>query len=295
MRAQATVSRVRLAGARSAAIELVRAQPVSAATAAAAGPPRRASTSSRSAGKRLARAEPRPAPRRRPRARPRPARALAVVLRELGRAAAADFLVELGQLAAHRHRALGIERGEQRERRGQAPRRLERHERLGGVAPAGARARRACAAESRRSTSARPAARRRRARSARRSAPAAPRPRNPPPMHARTSAKPGSEISGMPASETSATVSPARIRATSSRARARSLCSCKLTSRAPDAVAIEQHARVARVLAGDHVGLAQRREHAQRHVLEVADRRRAHEQSPVRRRVACGYGVIAQI
>ncbi len=50
-----------------------------------------------------------------------------------------------------------------------------------------------------------------------------------------------------------------------------------------DAVAIEQHARVARVLARDHVGVAQGGEHAQRDVLEVADRGRAHDQPPDRR------------
>jgi hypothetical protein len=41
-----------------------------------------------------------------------------------------------------------------------------------------------------------------------------------------------------------------------------------------DAVAIEQHARVARVLREHERGLAQHAQRAQRHVLEVADRRR---------------------
>ena len=45
------------------------------------------------------------------------------------------------------------------------------------------------------------------------------------------------------------------------------------------AVALEQHPRAARVLAGDDVGLAQRGEHAQRDVLEVPDRRRADDQA----------------
>ena len=44
------------------------------------------------------------------------------------------------------------------------------------------------------------------------------------------------------------------------------------------AVALEQDAGAARVLAGDHVGVAQRRQHAQGHVLEVPDRRRADHQ-----------------
>ena len=46
------------------------------------------------------------------------------------------------------------------------------------------------------------------------------------------------------------------------------------------AVALEQHARAARVLARDDVGVAQRRQHAQRDVLEVADRRRADDEAP---------------
>src|SRR6185312_11947062 len=47
-----------------------------------------------------------------------------------------------------------------------------------------------------------------------------------------------------------------------------------------DPVAVEQRARPARVLAGYEVRLAQRRQHAQRHVLEVADRGRADHQAP---------------
>src|SRR5262249_25314662 len=45
-----------------------------------------------------------------------------------------------------------------------------------------------------------------------------------------------------------------------------------------DAVAVEQHARSPRVLAGDHVGLAQHAQHPQRDVLEVPDRRRADDE-----------------
>ena len=47
---------------------------------------------------------------------------------------------------------------------------------------------------------------------------------------------------------------------------------------AGDAVVLEQRAGAAGVLAGDQVGLAQCRQHAQRDVLEVADRRRADDQ-----------------
>src|SRR5205085_434208 len=46
-----------------------------------------------------------------------------------------------------------------------------------------------------------------------------------------------------------------------------------------DAIAVEQDPGAARVLARDHVRLAERREDTQRHVLEVPDRRRAHDQS----------------
>jgi hypothetical protein len=44
--------------------------------------------------------------------------------------------------------------------------------------------------------------------------------------------------------------------------------------RGPDAVALEQPRRDARVLAGDEIGRRERRERAQRHVTQVADRRR---------------------
>ena len=70
------------------------------------------------------------------------------------------------------------------------------------------------------------------------------------------------------------------MRATSWRARASSLCSCRLTSRRGDRVAAQQRAGVSRVLARDDVGLAQRREHPQRHVLQVADRGWADDQPP---------------
>jgi len=47
---------------------------------------------------------------------------------------------------------------------------------------------------------------------------------------------------------------------------------------ARDAVAVEQDACPPRVLTSDNVGLAQGCQHAQRDVLEVADRRRANDQ-----------------
>ena len=55
--------------------------------------------------------------------------------------------------------------------------------------------------------------------------------RMPAPRAALTSACPGSEMSGVPASETSAIESPARSRATSSGVFARSLCSWRLVVR----------------------------------------------------------------
>ncbi len=51
-----------------------------------------------------------------------------------------------------------------------------------------------------------------------------------------------------------------------------------------DAVALEQQPRAPGVLARDDVRVAQRREHAQRDVLEVPDRRRADDQAPAHRR-----------
>ncbi len=52
-------------------------------------------------------------------------------------------------------------------------------------------------------------------------------------------------------------------------------CARGRDERRADAVAVEQRAGAARVLAGDDVGLAQRGQDPQRDVLEVADRRRA--------------------
>ncbi len=95
----------------------------------------------------------------------------------------------------------------------------------------------------------------------------------------------------MPASETSATTAPARdARRELARAGAFVVLVQAHEPRG-DPVAREQHARVARVLAGDTSASRQRGEHAQRDVLEVADRRRAHDQPPDRRLA----GVIPQI
>ena len=61
-------------------------------------------------------------------------------------------------------------------------------------------------------------------------------------------------------------------------ARTASLCSCTASSGYRDAVAVEQDARAAGVLAGHHVGAAQLVEQPQRDVGEVSDRRRADDQ-----------------
>ena len=79
----------------------------------------------------------------------------------------------------------------------------------------------------------------------------------------------------MPASDTSATASPA-AHPLDELARPRRLVVLVIRDeRRLHAEAVEQHARAPRVLAGDDVGVAQRRQRAQRDVLEVADRRRA--------------------
>ncbi len=84
---------------------------------------------------------------------------------------------------------------------------------------------------------------------------------------------------------------PPRMRATSSPARAPFVVLVQADKRCRDAVALQQHVCVARVLARDRVGAAQRVEHAQRHVLQVADRRRADEQPAA----GASAGVIPQI
>ena len=90
--------------------------------------------------------------------------------------------------------------------------------------------------------------------------------------------EPGSETSGMPASETSATTSPsASCRPAPSPARAR--CARGIRRAAADAVAFEQDAGPPGVLARHDIGVTQGREDPQRDVLEVPDRRRADDQA----------------
>ena len=97
--------------------------------------------------------------------------------------------------------------------------------------------------------------------------------------HACTSTSPGSLTSGIPASLTSATTAPGAHPLDQPRRHAPLVVRVVAHALGRHAVAVEQHLRRARVLAGDDVGLAQRAQHAQRDVLEVADRRRADDRA----------------
>ena len=139
-----------------------------------------------------------------------PARVLGRVARgELGRAPAHDLLVQLGQLTADGDGTIGVECGEHGQGRSYPPWRLERHDRLGRGEDVAQR-RPACAAGSRRSARRRTAARSPPARSAPTTARAAPRPPAPRPRSPAPAGTRGRYTSGMPASLTSATTSPAQ-------------------------------------------------------------------------------------
>ena len=84
----------------------------------------------------------------------------------------------------------------------------------------------------------------------------------------------------MPASLTSATVSPACIRFTSRGSTSRGVVFVISQQRTFDLIARQQLGGDARVLAGDDVGLAKRVEGAQRDIAEIADRRGDDEKSP---------------
>ena len=139
------------------------------------------------------------------------------------------------------------------------------------------------AAGSRRTATSRPACRSRRARSARRSGPGSTSTASPAATRACTRTSPGSLTSGIPASLTSATVSPAQHPLDEPRRGAALVVLVVAHALGGHAVAVEQHLARARVLARDDVRLAQRRERAQRDVLEVADRRRADDRAAPRR------------
>jgi len=117
---------------------------------------------------------------------------------------------------------------------------------------------------------------------------APPRPARRPPQ-ARTSTKPGSETSGMPASDTSATVSPRCIRRTSSVERSASLVLVVADELGADAIALQQHPGPAGVSQRHQVGLAQRRQDPERDVLQVPDRGGADDQPAPR---ADGSGAL---
>ena len=86
---------------------------------------------------------------------------------------------------------------------------------------------------------------------------------------------PGSLTPGRPASETSANRSPRLEPGQQRRCARRLVVAVVALEPRLDPVPLEQAARVARVLAEDELGLGELAQHAQGHVLEVADRRRA--------------------
>ena len=89
---------------------------------------------------------------------------------------------------------------------------------------------------------------------------------------ARTSLKPGSETSGVPASDTSATAAPVGEPRQQLRPRLGGVVLVIGRERRRDAVVVEELAGDARVLAGDQVGGRQHFERPQRDVAQVADR-----------------------
>ena len=94
-----------------------------------------------------------------------------------------------------------------------------------------------------------------------------------------TSAAPGSERSGVPASETSATERALGERIEKAAVRAWRAVLVIGGDLRRDAVAVEKPPRHARVLAGEEVGGGERVERAERHVGKIADRCR-HDVEP---------------
>ena len=218
-----------------------------------------------------------------------PRRLVRVARRQLGRRAADHLLVDLGQLARDRDRALGVERGQdlRATRRRAWATRTPRASPGRRTSPA---TRPSCGAGSRRTATGRRAARWPPSAASAADGPGSTSTASPAATHAWTSTNPGSETSGVPASETSATTVPSRIlrhQLPGALALVVLVVADQLTA---DAVAVEQHARAPGVLAGHDVGLAQRGQHAQGDVLEVADRRRADDQPPRAHARASGPG-----
>ena len=161
-----------------------------------------------------------------------------------------DLLVQLRELARDGDAVLRREPGEIGERGREAAGRLEHDARQRGRRSrrrGSARARPRRAAPSRGTRSPRPRGPRRRARSRPRSGRAARSPGSRPRARARRAARPGSAISGMPESETSATGSPASARATSRSATCGSRRSSQATSSGAGIPCALSSARVRRV------------------------------------------------
>ena len=200
------------------------------------------------------------------RARPEHERDLALrrlgePLRELRRRPARDLLEPLRQLAADGHLPLRVGGRERAQRRGQPLRRLERDRRPRPAAQLLPQRRQPLLAAREKAEEAvllRDEPRgderrldRRRPRQHRHVDAAS--------SAARTSRAPGSDTPGRPASETSATRSPASSRGRSWAVRCASLCSWYERSLRLDPVPLEQEARVSRVLAEHDVGGARAR------------------------------------
>ena len=95
---------------------------------------------------------------------------------------------------------------------------------------------------------------------------------------ARISRPPGSETVGVPASDTSAMLSPCCSRAMSARRLPRFVVLVQARGRRGDGVAREQMRRAARVFGRDQRDFAQHPQRPHGDVFEVADRRGDHEQ-----------------
>ncbi len=105
----------------------------------------------------------------------------------------------------------------------------------------------------------------------------------------RTSLNPGSETSGVPASEMRATRAPASSRAMSLGRMRFGIVLVIGRALGRDVVMREELKAHARVLAGDEVGRAQDAERAQRDILDIADRRRDEIEAGRERRSLVGF------
>ena len=225
---------------------------------------------------------------------------------KLGRGAADDLFVALRQLAADRHLTLGVEGRERAERGAEPLRRLERDDRPGPVRElAPERIQLACLARQEadeRVTAAGEATRDERRLD-----------RGWAWQHGHVDAcverRPHEPRAGVgddrhPASETSAIRSPAASRGSELGDAPGFVVLVQREQPRRDPVALEQPARMTRVLGEHDIGLAQLCEDAKRHVLEVPDRRRADREwhqmtsnatSPAPIRPACAPRIARSI